>query len=79
MLVSLAEGYRSRCHPAFQLQKQVCHMQCLGVGTTRDTALPSETSEGPRALSAQSSELTAQVLCLRVKGGFSLKDDRWSI
>lgn len=54
-------------------------MQCLGAGTTHDIALPSETSEGPRASSAQSSELAAQVLCLRVKGGFGLKDDRWSI
>lgn len=35
-------------------------MPCVGVGPTRDTA-------GPRALSAQSSELTAQVLYLRVK------------
>lgn len=28
---------------------------------------------------ALSAVLAAQVLCLRVKDGFSLKDDRWSI
>ncbi|XP_052025425.1 endoplasmic reticulum membrane-associated RNA degradation protein isoform X3 [Apodemus sylvaticus] len=27
LLVSLAEGYRSRCHPAFQLQKQVLNCE----------------------------------------------------
>ncbi|XP_031523449.1 endoplasmic reticulum membrane-associated RNA degradation protein isoform X1 [Papio anubis] len=32
LLISLAEGYSSRCHPVFQLKKQVCRMQGAGRG-----------------------------------------------
>ncbi|XP_052606676.1 endoplasmic reticulum membrane-associated RNA degradation protein isoform X3 [Peromyscus californicus insignis] len=67
LLVSLAEGYRSRCHPAFQLQKQVLNCE-KSLGMWPVLPVPEEPGQEAARLEGNSeayacNSLISKILC----------------
>ncbi|GAB1300542.1 ER membrane-associated RNA degradation [Apodemus speciosus] len=93
LLVSLAEGYRSRCHPAFQLQKQIVLSCERSLGMWPVPPLPEECCQEVGRLEGNSeacacNSLISKILCelchyvpgsaCAVDGLDGLPSDKWS-